>query len=128
METTIDGYKTTVWYESIDFNTPAEVVYNEDLGLSGFSNISKIVQMPIGDVWRSGFTLDPEGITINAPVFKEEYLLGQSFAFKTDVNVEINRGNSAAFEKHFKLGECNTFQDLQEYANSSEFGLEDTQE
>jgi hypothetical protein len=34
------------------------------------------------------------------------------------VDITFNRGNAAAWESHFKLSECNTFEDLQNYGNN----------
>jgi hypothetical protein len=40
---------------------------------------------------------------------------------KVDVNVTIDRGGVSVFEKHYKLAECNTMQDLQNYHNGEFF-------
>ena len=55
---------------------------------------------------------------VSAPVFTREsteYLPDET---KNTFNVIIDRGNAAAFEKHFKLSECNTFEDLKNYGNN----------
>lgn len=37
---------------------------------------------------------------------------------KVDIDVSIDRGSGAAWEKHFKLMECNTLEDLENYGNN----------
>jgi hypothetical protein len=51
-------------------------------------------------------------------VFKEDYLMGINGDIKMDIDVEIDRGNAAAFERHLKLSECNSFEDLYNYGNN----------
>ena len=80
--------------------------------------ISHIKEMPVGGVWKSGLTFGNSGITVNSPVFKEEYTLGQAFMHNVDIDIDIDRGAASAFEKHFKLAECNTMSDLVDYGNN----------
>ena len=54
----------------------------------------------------------------DAYLTKEEYLTGFSLPPKIDVNVTVDRGGVSAFEKHYKLSECNTMQDLVNYGNN----------
>ena len=110
--TSLDDYDNiTYYYNEIDYEFSQETIYNSDLMLSRSGNTTNIIEYTTGDVWR-------EGLAVNEPVFKEEYLMGFNEGIKTDINVEINRGNAAAFEKHLKLGECNTFNDLKNYGNN----------
>ena len=51
------------------------------------------------------------------PIFKEEYLMGVSSVENVDANIYIERGINAAFEKHLKLGEVKTLDDLLQYGN-----------
>ena len=37
---------------------------------------------------------------------------------KYNINLTYNRGNAAAWENHFKLSECNTLEDLENYGNN----------
>ena len=73
--------------------------------------------MRIGDVWKT------DGSVLNTQMIQQDYLVGTAFDYNTDINVEINRGNAAAFESHFRLSECNTFQDLEDMKNGTFFGL-----
>ena len=118
---TIDGREVELTYNEIVYDAQAEYVYSDDLMLSRSAIIGAITEMPIGDVWRSGVTFGVSGNTINAPVYKEEYLIGNDFAFNAEISVDIDRGSSAAFEKHFKLSECNSLSDLEEYNNGLYF-------
>lgn len=121
MEIVLDGYENiTIYYNEIDYDFTKQTIYNKHYDLYREGNLADIVQYREGHVWRddksNGYVASAE--TINAPIFKEEYLLGISSTFKADVNVTINRGNAAAFERHFKLSECNTMEDLENYGNN----------
>ena len=121
MEIVLDGYENiTIYYNEIDYDFTEQTIYNKHYGLYREGNLADIVQYREGHVWcddkSNGYVASAE--TINAPIFKEEYLLGISSTFKADVNVTINRGNAAAFERHFKLSECNTMEDLENYGNN----------
>ena len=37
---------------------------------------------------------------------------------KYNINLNFNRGASVAWENHFKLSECNTMEDLENYGNN----------
>lgn len=52
-----------------------------------------------------------------APIYKDESLLGV-LNVNSDINIEMSRGISAAFERHQILGEIKTFQDLQNFRNN----------
>lgn len=121
MEIVLDGYENiTIYYNEIDYDFTKQTIYNKHYDLYREGNLADIVQYREGHVWRdddlNGYVASAE--TINAPIFKEEYLLGISSTFKADVNVTINRGNAAAFERHFKLSECNTMEDLENSGNN----------
>lgn len=121
MEIVLDGYENiTIYYNEIDYDFTEQTIYNKHYGLYREGNLADIVQYREGHVWcddkSNGYVASAE--TINAPIFKEEYLLGISSTFEADVNVTINRGNAAAFERHFKLSECNSMEDLENYGNN----------
>ena len=121
MEIVLDGYENiTIYYNEIDYDFTEQTIYNKHYDLYREGNLADIVQYREGHVWcddkSNGYVASAE--TINAPIFTEEYLLGISSTFKADVNVTINRGNAAAFERHFKLSECNTMEDLENSGNN----------
>ena len=70
------------------------------------------------DVDRSGITME------NATVFANDANLYSADIYE-DIKVNIDRGTSAAVERHNILGEINTFQDLLAYKNNY-FNIEKT--
>ena len=73
--------------------------------------------MTSGEYWARK---DGDGYSYanDAYLTKEDYLTNFSLPPKVDVNVTIDRGGVSAFEKHYKLSECNTMQDLVNYGNN----------
>ena len=110
--TSLDDYDgVKIFYENIDYEFMEQTIYNSDLMLERSGNTTNIISYTAGDIWTSA-------TSINAPVFKEDYLVGFNEDINISVDVEINRGNAAAFEKHLKLSECNSFSDLENYGNN----------
>ena len=58
-----------------------------------------------------------------APTFMEEYNIGTAYQEKVFEDIYINRGISSAFEKHLKLQEIETFNDLENYSNGGFFSI-----
>lgn len=52
------------------------------------------------------------------PAISQDYNVGLSDDIAQGVNVSVDRGASAAFERHFKICECKTFADLKNYGNN----------
>lgn len=50
-------------------------------------------------------------------IFRDDKMLGLSLPLKEDYDVLINRGTSAAFERHLQLSEIKTMNDLEQYRN-----------
>lgn len=108
----LDGVDNVpVWSEYIDFEGAAKEFYSTRYGLTRTGNTATIVRLTSGDIWNKDFAYD-------AYLTKEEYLTGFSLPPKADVNVTVDRGGVSAFEKHYKLTECNTMQDLVNYGNN----------
>lgn len=61
----------------------------------------------------------PDPGTLPFPLTKKEYLLGATSLEKVTGSIYVDRGNSAAIEKHLKLGEVCSFEDLEQYGNGS---------
>lgn len=120
-----EDYLTDIKGEYIDFeHSPSSItVENPDLGSMEPDEDGNIVFMPrtrqcnqariIG--LRTGDALNGTGERI---LFKSPENNNLHFPIKTDVNIELNRGAAAAFESYFKLSECNTMQDLENYQNN----------
>lgn len=118
-EISLDGFdEVRYWYNSIDFDGSKEYIENSDLNLSKYGNISYINGLTTGDVWKK------DGTVYNSPIIKEDYLMGISMNGITDIDVEINRGNAAAFESHFRLSECNSISDIEDNGNGGFYNIE----
>ena len=52
-----------------------------------------------------------------APTYRDEYLLGISSAPVVNEEVNVDRGTAAAMERHLKLGEIKTMEDMENYGN-----------
>ena len=110
IEYVIDGVSgVTVYCDYIDFESDKKIGVSSYNGLSGLCNTSLIWEMDTGDVMVS-----PSG-SIRSVIYKEDYLLGVSYEPETDIDVSFDNGTATAWEKHFKLGECNTMSDLVNY-------------
>jgi hypothetical protein len=57
------------------------------------------------------------------PVTKFDYFTGMPYSPTVENDVRINRGNAAAWERHFKLGEVRSLEDMETYANNGFFNL-----
>lgn len=57
------------------------------------------------------------------PVTKLDYLTGTTYKPTVKTDVFVGRGNAAAWERHIKLSELKTFEDLATYANGGFFNL-----
>ena len=111
IDTKINGEPVNIKYYEIDFNNKKTTIYNRDFELSREGLLSTITSLPTGEVWN-------KDEAISSPVFKKEYLNHISEEPKINVDVEFDRGNASAFENHFKLMECNTFEDVENYGNN----------
>lgn len=108
----IDGVDNVpIYSDYIDFGGAAKEFYSPRYNLYRDGNVANILSAETGAVWKNGYAYD-------AYLTKEEYLINFSSPPKVDVNVTIDRGGASAFEKHYKLSECNTMQDLVNYGNN----------
>jgi hypothetical protein len=53
------------------------------------------------------------------PLFKRDYFTGYAYEPVVNSQIDIRRGNAATYERHLRLGECKTFDDLQNSLNQS---------
>ena len=107
----INGQEVPVTYKEIDFNNKQVTIYNKDFGLSRQGNVAEIKGLPTGEIWN-------EQEATSSPVIKKEYLNHISEEPIIGVDVMFDRGNATAFENHFKLSECNTYEDIENYGNN----------
>ena len=54
---------------------------------------------------------------LNSPFIMEDYKLGIAYIDNNTMVMDIDRGNAAAFERHLRLSETKTIQDLEQYGN-----------
>ena len=118
-----EDYPTTINGEYIDFDSNTKDVENYDLGTTEADengddvfvpkirkcNQARLIGMRVMDAL--------DGLTPKV-MFKQPEADGVDFSIKSEVDIELNRGASAAFENYFKLGECNTMSDLENYQNN----------
>lgn len=57
---------------------------------------------------------------------RNNYHLGITYPSEITNNVFINRGTTSAFERHFKLSEVKTLEDMENYANGGFFNIVDS--
>ena len=112
----LDGVDNVpVYSDYIDFDGAAKEFYSPRYGLYRTGNTANIISATSGEFWVKK---DDGSYANDAYLAKEEYLTAFSLPPKVDVNVTIDRGGVSAFEKHYKLSECNTMQDLTNYGNN----------
>ena len=111
-ETYLDsGMKAKIWYNRIDFNGNSTYVFNNDYNKGRMAKMARLNGVEICTEWTEDAAIITKLITKNGSEdFKDEP--------KYDINLSYDRGNAAAWEKHFKLGECNTLEDLENYGNN----------
>ena len=111
----LDGVgNVPVWSKYIDFEADAKEFYSTRYGLYRTGNTANIIETTPGEVWDKDYSYD-------AYLTKEDYLINFSNPPKVDVNVTIDRGGVSVFERHYKLAECNTMQDLEQHGNNEFF-------
>lgn len=108
----IDGvYPAELYYNTIDMDADKEYVYSEEYVLKRKTLRSRIVGMEVGTQWTSSGAVSTLLITKDGTEGLQEEP-------KYNISLLYNRGNAAAWENHFKLSECNTMEDLENYGNN----------
>ena len=76
---------------------------------------------------RSTFEYEREDIPSDdcSVLFKEDYLMGVHYKPTVSSTVNIQRGNNSAFERHIRLGEIKTLEDMENYQNGSFFNIQE---
>ena len=114
----IDGVDNVpVWSDYVDFEIDAKEFYSPRYNLKRTGNTAYIIELSTGNIWEPDIVTEVP-TAYDAHLTKEDYLINFSLPPKVDVNVTIDRGGVSAFEKHYKLAECNTMQDLVNYGNN----------
>lgn len=107
----IDGYMAELYYDSLDESLNEEKIYSEEYKQYRTVKKAKITGMEVGTQWTASGAVD-------AMLFTKEGYEGLQEEPKENINLLFNRGNAAAWENHFKLSECNTMEDLENYGNN----------
>lgn len=106
----IDGIiEGDLYYETLDYNTNSKTIYNNEYKIETNVRIAKIIKMDVGNIFKDRYKY---------PLISIEGTESLYSIPKLDSDIVFNRGNGAGWEKHFKLTECNTFQDLENYGNN----------
>ena len=113
----IDGISTPVTFKYLDIDySSAEV----GVALENVDDFFVDVRPSTIEVKKKSMTEggNPEHQDFqNADYFMEDYQLGISFVANNNANVYIDRGSATAFERHMRLSEVDTLQDLETYGN-----------
>ena len=108
----IDGiYIAELYYDVLGDGSEKTSVYSEEYRHYRYVQRAKVTGMEVGTQWTS------EG-AVEAMLFTKDGYEGLQEEPKYDINLLYNRGNAAAWENHFKLSECNTMEDLENYGNN----------
>ena len=108
----IDGvYPSELYYDALDIEKSKETVFSNEYVLNRKALRSEIIGMEVGAQWTG------EG-AVSASLFTKDGAEGLQEEPKYNINMLYNRGNAAAWENHFKLSECNTMEDLENYVNN----------
>lgn len=103
-------------YTKAKFNIYGHTNY-ADMAVNG-----DIISFPyIISNYTTSIQLNKDGI-VN-PLTRFDYLLSVPYKPTVKTDVHISRGNAAAWERHMKLGELKTFEDLESYSNGGFFNL-----
>lgn len=112
-----DGYIENIWvdgvingdlyYEMLDYDTNINYHFNEHYGVSSKVRESKIIEMETNNFK-----------TYKYPLITRDGTERLFFEPKLLTDIIFDRGNASAWEKHFKLSECNTMRDLENYGNN----------
>lgn len=98
-----------LYYEKLNYDTNLEFVHNEIYDVDLEVRPATIFKMTVG----STMVDCPDHMS-----FTKEGTENLYFEPKIETDVIFDRGIGAGWEKHFKLAECNTFQDLENYGNN----------
>ena len=114
-------------------------VYNNDMGTSyqyarcSFDvseNISHATTVINGNEYEYGYINSSYTVEarsdydrVELPTFTQDSMFGVAFNPLIENNIYIQRGNAAAWERHIKLGEVKSFDDIENFANNGFFNI-----
>ena len=100
-------FESDLWYEKLDYDSNLREHYNEIYDTNFLVREAQITKFETNNIEYIDYPLitrDGMESLYNNPIISTDII--------------FNRGAAAACEKHFKLSECNTFQDLKKYGNN----------
>lgn len=103
-------------YKKAPFNTSRHTGYGNLMVNGNEAQFSYIISD-----YTTPIQLNKDGIA--NPLMRFDYLSGINYKPTVKSDVHVFRGNAAAWERHIRLGEIRTFEDLETYANNSFFNL-----
>ena len=110
-----DAVEKTFVYLDIDYESAME-----DVVLENIDNYeTRVIKADITAVTQS-LTESGSPVSVNfqnADYFMEDYQIGLSFVANNNEDVYIDRGTATAFERHLRLSEVDTLDDIENYGN-----------
>lgn len=105
----IDDNGNKIQKKGVFYTTGSKLLIKSELGNNGTI---------LNNVLTDFITKRTEPDYIYSKEYRIDDLIGVTFDPIMDVNVKVDRGVNAAFEKHIKLGEVKTLDDLVNYGNN----------
>lgn len=108
----VDGvHLAEIYYEKLDYEKETETVSNVEFKLGREARMAMITGMEVATQWDGKSA-------INAYLITRDGINELMDGMRYEIDAIYDRGNAAAWEKHFKLSECNTMEDLENYSNN----------
>ena len=96
----------------MDFDGALTTIYNDELKLERKILPSYIVGLEVGSQWT-------ESAAVQTMLITRDGADTTQGGDRYKVSIGIDRGTAAAWENYFKLSECNTLEDLENYSNNT---------
>lgn len=111
----IGGEDRLIKYLTINYESGSQNVVLENLDNLEYSTKLSEIEYTTTSTMDGVFNKSPN--FVNTPYFMEDYKLGLVHVDNNFGDFVIDRGNAAAFERHLRLSEVRTVQDLEQYGN-----------
>ena len=111
----VENRESGFMYVDIDYDSARDYVLYENLDNYRDWVILSDVTATTKSMTEGGDPVSPN--FQNADYIMEDYQLGMSFVSNNNSNVYVDRGTATAFERHMRLSEVDTLQDLEDYGN-----------
>lgn len=111
----VENRTSSFLFMDIDYDSAKKPVIYENIDNYEDSVILSEVTATTKSVTEGGDSVSPN--FQNADYIMEDYQLGISFVSNNNTNVYVDRGTATAFERHMRLSEVDTLDDLVNYGN-----------